>query len=505
VNVDLGINSDLSFTVSVTATASGTGSGTIGAVTLGNFTATLDDGADLYGYPLYLYADGNIGAIKAGDLSLSLGVSADATLYHDVYAYKGDIASFTRGDVNLTAGIDSYIWVSDYLNAYTGGSLGDVTIGNVNLSAAKNATASYSLDLFADKTVGNVTIGNVDVTAGAGADANFQAWISGDMGVGNVKVGDVSVVAVGANADARFSATAYASDADSDIGTVTLGNVSMNVNGQDAYGYFWVDTDSQDETGLLTVGDMSLIVGNAAKKTGASLEVDVTSDDGDVTIGNVTLHGSSVRAAGDATMTYSADFYASANGDLKVGNITVTGGDGTADNFATLSNWLSLNGTTISVGTIDYSGYGAAATIDITGFKNVAGVVGSSKADTITAGKQTATEIRGGAGGDTFVFDTAYNAKTLATIHKILDFSNSQGDKINVGVTPTVTTYGEASFGSFDLFVTGANAADKDVFVGLVSGNGFVAIDHNMDGTVDSIIELVGLNSLGNIDVASFV
>jgi len=79
------------------------------------------------------------------------------------------------------------------------------------------------------------------------------------------------------------------------------------------------------------------------------------------------------------------------------------------------------------------------------------------------------------------------------------------GDKIDLSVVVNVGNYGEASYADFAAFVTGANAADKAVMVGLVGSTGYAAVDYNTDGTVDFMIELTGLNSLGNIDVASFV
>jgi hypothetical protein len=70
---------------------------------------------------------------------------------------------------------------------------------------------------------------------------------------------------------------------------------------------------------------------------------------------------------------------------------------------------------------------------------------------------------------------------------------------VNVG------NYGESTYADFAAFAAGAAAADKAVWVGLVGSTGYAAVDYDTNGTVDYMIELVGLTSTGNIDVASFI
>jgi hypothetical protein len=122
--------------------------------------------------------------------------------------------------------------------------------------------------------------------------------------------------------------------------------------------------------------------------------------------------------------------------------------------------------------------------------------------------------MTGGDGADLFVFDAANTGKTLATMDQVLDFTINTttptlGDQLNVGVTPGISTYAESTDADFSAFNTAANAADKQVFVGLVGGDGgnnlIVAVDSNTDNNVDFMIQLVGVHNLDQINLASFV
>jgi len=479
-NIDLSLNVNSSFDISHSVDVTGFGGGvtTIDGITMGNITADVNDGAYLYGYALSVSNSsdgGSIGDIELGNLSLTIGVSASATLYHDIYAYGvgSSIGNYTRGDVLIDASkLSAYGYVSDYLYV-DDGDMGNVTIGNVSLAAGKSADATYELNMYADN-------------------------------IGDIAVGNVSIAANGNSASASFSLSATATTS---IGATTIGNVTMQVKGTNADGWFYVYESAGVGIGTTTIGDFDLSVGNAAKKTGASVDVFISNTVSDVVIGDIKLVGSTVRAAGDATMTYTADFYAYAGDDLTIGNIAVSGGDGAADNFANLTNWLSASaGGSVTLGDVDYSGYGAKATIDVSSFDGVGAIKGGSKADTITDNKDT-NVITGGAGADTFNFVNTNTGKTLATMDQITDFTLGS-DVIKAGFTvapPGVTEYGEDNYATFSAFNSAANAGNKEVWVGNITGTGLVAaIDWNNDGTVDYMIQLVGLNNLNQIDVTAF-
>ena len=195
-----------------------------------------------------------------------------------------------------------------------------------------------------------------------------------------------------------------------------------------------------------------------------------------------------------------------ANGDLTVGDVTVSGGDGAVDNFATLTGWLSLTaGGDITIGNVDYSGYGAEATIDVSGYRGAAEIAGSAYDDVITDNSGT-NAVTGNDGADRFVFVDSNTGQTETTLDQIMDFNNAGGDKIDLTPVVNVGNYSEGTYADFAAYTTAAAAADKVVFAGEVGGvDGVIlAVDFNNDTNVDFMIQLVGVD-LGGVDVNSFV
>ena len=322
-----------------------------------------------------------------------------------------------------------------------------------------------------------------------------------------VTVGDVSISAVGFDASASFELDVE-NDGAGSLGNITVGDVDMTVNGDSAWGWFSVTASSAASGGDITVGDLTLSVGTLAKKT-ADLNVYIDNDFGDVVVGDINLTGTSVRAVGDVTMDYDANvtlISSAVGGSISIGTISVSGGDGVADNFQALGFLVATPGAggAVSLGGVDYSGYGVAATLDVSGFAGNTSIVGSAFGDTITDNKGV-NAITGGAGADTFTFLDTNVGKTLGAMDSLKDFNDAAGDKIDLTVAVNVGNYGESTYADFAAFAAGAAAADKAVWVGLVGSTGYAAVDYDTNGTVDYMIELVGLTSTGNIDVASFI
>jgi hypothetical protein len=557
VSINVGINATVYFSISdtISVTSVDADDFSMGLFKMGNLSAIVDDGGELY-FDVDVSYEGSstemkeFGSFQFGNVSIQAGADAIASYTFDA-EIEGDVASITRGDVTLVGGKDAYVWFSESFYAYTtDAEIGSYKAGNISLTAGEEATVSYSLEFSAStdnalgsvsignvsvvangkngyaeysisadsshySEMGNFTIGNVTVNAAAeGADAYFYQWVDADDVVDGATMGNVSVTANGKNAYASFSVSVSADT----VGDVTLGNITMAAIGENADAFFSYEVTATEESGTLTVGNIALSVTGTAKKTGTSVDLNLSNsssgDGGDVIVGNITLSSTSVRVSGvDSTMTYDADVYIYGAGDVTVGNITVIGGDvdSEANDWGTLSNWLDLSaGGDVTVGNVDYSGYTGKSSvtneIDLSGFLGAPVIKGSARKDNIYDTEDT-NQIWGGASADKFVFTTDNSGKTLTSMDKIMDFSLSGGDTLDVGTSGTSAEYMEGTFASFSAFVSAINDADKDIYVGNVTGAGglVIAVDHDGDDAVDFMVQLVGVTSLSNIDMGAFV
>src|SRR3546814_5919843 len=79
------------------------------------------------------------------------------------------------------------------------------------------------------------------------------------------------------------------------------------------------------------------------------------------------------------------NFSISATGDVTLGVVSVTGGDqglingASFDDFAANVMGAVSTGGDITIGGVDYSGYGAAATIDVSAYEGAATIIGDRK------------------------------------------------------------------------------------------------------------------------------
>jgi hypothetical protein len=473
---NVGIGASLTYSMDVNATGT---TGTVGAVSVGSVTATVDDGGE---FDLDYHVDGGtLDAVSFAGQTYTLGVKSTVTLNATLDA-TSEIASVTYGAIAVNAAKLTGVF-HGYLNN-TADTLGDVSLASVSLTAGKNADAWLYLN-----------------------NSATSEW-------SDIAVGDVSLTGKGAGASAWFSVTANVGS-NGTAGDMTVGNVTISASG--GANAFAGMSAVLDETaaagatgGTLTVGNISMSVGNAASATGADGFFRAENDLGALKVGNITLTATSARTTADTVMTYDATISLSAATSVTIGNVAVVGSTGGgANDWDVFTNVLTVTaGTTKTIGGVDYSAFTSKATIDVSGFKGAATIVGGTKADVITDNTGVNT-ITGGAGGDKFVFMAGNKGLTATTIDTITDFSLSQGDKITVssGFTTPLdpnTNYAEGTFADFSAFVTGANAGNKEVYVGQIGSDSYVAIDAAGDGTVDFIVKLTGV-TLSTIDVTSFV
>jgi hypothetical protein len=505
---NVALDAQLSYSVDVSATGNGGEAGTVGNVALGATTVTAGVGANYTG-DNYVEANGSTGSsIGTVDLgSLVMNGDDGAYVYQYNYLYSGGtVGAVNFHDQSMTLGVSATGYVYNYV--YGNQSVGDVSFGNETVDASKLNGYGYDYNLISSTagSVGNVTVGNVTALAGKSASATYDLYVQGDKSVGTVAIGNVTSSAVGTSAYAEvyFNVTDSATGT---IGNMSVGNVSMTANGAGAQDWFFAGRSNADAGGTLTVGNVAINIGNATKATGAVATFSVDNALGAVKIGNLALTASGVRSSTDTTIAYDATINITASTTVTMGNISVSGGDGKAENFGNFAANVmgGVSGTSITIGNVNYSGYGAAATIDVQGFKGAAAITGTAKGDTITDNKGT-NALTGGTGADTFTFIHANTGVTLATMDSITDFGNATGDKMALTLLNALdpnTNYGENTFADFATFVTGANAANKEVFVGQIGADSIVAVDYDADGTVDFMVKLVGVG-LAGVDVASF-
>lgn len=496
---------DLSLTVSASA-------GSVGTVTVGNVSLNVGESGSA-DFLFEVDATTKIAGFKMGDVQITAADNASVDSFEiSLTNSEGGIGSITIGNIDVSVGVSANVTSLDlYVNASDTASgeasIGAITIGDITVAVAQSGsfTGEISLDGNSKVDLGALTIGNISLSAAKSANATYDMTLQALDDVGDINIAGVALSAVGAAAYAEFSMTLNAlGGTDGETGKVSLGDVSLTANGAGAQAYFYVTAVSMAENAGFELGDVSI----AVARNNALATLSLFNYEGSVTVGdiNVTI-GTGSGTAGVSVVISADDSDTSGNvADITIGDVTVSGGNGVADNLATFStgSWLDLTAAVgdINIGTVDYSKYGAAATIDLSGFTTATGVVGSAYADTIIDGAGAST-YTGGKGGDEFDFSAGLSGKTEATIDTVTDFDAAGGDLLLLGVVPTAPTYGEATYATFAAFVTGANAANKEVFVGQVGSNSFVAVDAGNDGTVDYIIKLTGVD-LSEINLASF-
>jgi hypothetical protein len=529
VNMYGSANADINFSVS-----NWSENGNAGALTIGNVMMRVENSGSL-SFSVQDYAHGNVGDVKIGNLNLSAGSNATIDYFNlSVSASHGDVSSFAIGNVSIaTEGVQADV-TSTGVYVYAHDDIGNVSIGNVSINMAKSASFEQSWTIEADTgSIGNITEGNISLVAATNAYVSLDQYFSADDQIGNVTVGNITLTAQ-KGADALLYHEVYNND---DIGTVTYGDISLTANGANAYayGFLSVENDDSHDIGAITAGNVSLL----AKGSGAdaSLTLSFTSADtiGPVKVGNITLEmqntktgtatayndlyiydegGTSDLTLGDIKITgntgvtalwattakVAADFYISSDDGISIGNISVVGGNKigavSMDNFADLKALLDLHAgaSGITVGNIDYSGYKAAAIIDASTWKGAAAITAAQK-DTVIYDNKTKNVMTLGAGADQVHITLANSGKLEATCDQIVGFAKGT-DLMYLNLAGTDFAYSAATR-TFDQFITAASNAmasdGVDIFSQKIGANSFIAFDKDANGTLDFVVEVVGV------------
>jgi hypothetical protein len=561
----------------VTAAIDASSTGSIGNVTLGNADMKVDSAQDnaRIQYSVDLAAGTDIGDVKIGDLTMTLGSYATLEEFQvDVSASTGDLASFAVGNITIDMGINAFDTNSDdpsdnnddEWDIYAGNDIGNVKFGDITVNAEKNAALdTWTVDVLADAgAIGNISIGDQTVTAGVEATNDVRLIFTADDGIGNITAGDVSVssvktgdiyvynnynasfdignitygdISVAANGTAAFASFSLGAYANTDsIGVVNVGDIDVTVSGSDAdaHAYFWLDDNEDGVTvGDMTVGDITVNLSNSNTADAisglndnayAGVEIDTN---GNLTVGNITVTAGDVTEDLLDSHTVSSYFEFITASSLNVGNITVIGGqknaNGVMDNLGTLFNYDASGGFmdlaeegdgSITVGNIDYRGYEAEATIDLTAFPSAikgAAFIYAAQDDTTIYDNRSKNVITLGAGTDSVHLnaETATTDKTSASaIDEIINFTSLK-DKLFVESTDT--DYDDFDFvssnaGTYANFLTAAGEAmssyaDTEIYARVLDGSVYVAFDKDSSGTVDFVVKLTGITTLDVSDI----
>ena len=559
----VGTDSLMDISVDATADASTSGNAIIGNISVGSITGVLDIDAD---FEMSVQADASgtgtmtaIGDVTIGDISLDgpVAISADADIDVDVDS-DGSIGSLTVGAVDIDFLDNSQVTydIDAVAGTASDGILGPVSLGDVaivadsidysvNLYGEMTAGVTvgdvmlsgddidwFNLFMYAQEEIGDVVVGNIMLDAGTSISvSNNGVFVSATDDIGSVTIGDVMIDAPNAE---TFNIGVYTGR--DLLGDVALGNVDLTARS----GAFLIraDIDVSGDSGDVTVGDVNLVATDGATAE-FSITVTATGTDGDVTIGDVSLAATvsatanmadvnfAANSQGDLTVgdislsaaytgaadavalagVVSLDVTLVAGGDITVGDISVSGGivntagTGVMDNLGTFTAWFTAVGATI--GDVDYSGYVAAAVIDVSAFDGAENIM-AAEGDTDITVNDTTNNVTLGDGDDEVIYAAdEQSGTTYAEIDKIINFSSGD-DVINLDfITGTSVAIG-ATVADYDAFLTIAQQVmtnEGDDVVTLTDGtNTYVGVDSDNDSTLDFAIELTGVTTVTTAD-----
>lgn len=463
-----------------------------------------------------------VGSITVGNVSAATGINGYLHLYAYNYADGASSADASGlvsiGNVSVQGGTNAQMYVSAY-NYAVCGTAGGIAIGNVSLHETK-INGSAELYVYQSGAVaGSVSIGNVAITdhkVGLYVENLAKTGAAGALTIGNITLH-------GGDFAAYNGILQKASKGNT--GAVTVGNVSLS-DGKGQTLILAITSEAPlKKAGVVSVGNITLAIANTNAGAAAAdkLYVHTTgsiANGGNISVGNVTIGSAGVttKATGAANMAGHVTLDAG-KGNVTVGNITVTGGvtesggaKAVVDNFATLTTWLSLTnggGThTTTIGNVDYSGYAAAATINVSAFAGAASIIGSQGGSTITDNKGTnAIDVSHTTKADTIEFQVTQTAVTdsggaITATQSAMDsiIGIHSGDTIEyVGAVGMTGAGGVVNGGamSWATFLTNAEAAihtsTDAAYTATIGGNTYIAMENA--STVGQIVEVVGVHT----------
>ncbi|MDO8453215.1 MAG: hypothetical protein Q7S59_01435 [Sulfurimonas sp.] len=504
---------------------------------LGKDTMTGGEGRDIF-----VFADGDTGTtIETADIITDFN-SADDIIQAPAGALiiaNGAALDFTTFSAAANAAFAGGATNDDKFIAYNAAGTGSawVAIDHDNDGTLDSVAVLSGVDVESKLTVTTLTIGTDTITGTAVADT-FNATYGNastpktiqaeDVLNGGAGIDTVNIV-TGAEASTpldglwtnktNFEKVVFSSTGDG-AQTIVTGTdflaafaTSADVSVETQAGAINVDMGSYTHASAITTSSIGAGVHTIVTGSGATTVNATTHAAGAQTINgaglttvNATIVGAGVQTIGTTT-----------GGNIVTVNATIQG-DGaqqitstSASNVTIVANAHNGVQTIVTAGGNDSVTTTSASGVNntITTYAGIDTIVAGAGNDTITAGTGKDT-MTGGAGRDIFVFATGDTGTTLTTADIITDFSSE--DIIQAPAGSLIITNGSA-LADFAAFSTAANTAfgggatmdDKYVAYNAAgTGDAWVAIDHDNDGTLDSVAVLSGVNLASKItDVAA--
>ena len=282
-----------------------------GSVTVGNLSATVGDniaGGFTPHAAIDVYNQGTKGGnTTVGNVAVHLGKTATGSVSVTQHAFnnKANGGNVTVGNVSLTLADKAHmsgshdVFISNHATGFTSAlhtgknTLGNLTVGNVTAhmgtGAALTIDVTNSMSGANGGSVGNVSIGNVTVAADVHGVVNLTEFNYNDAtgNVGNMSLGNVGVTL---NDGGKFSMDVSNWASNGNAGNVTVGNVSVGLGVSGVLGA--VDIDNYgNHAGNLTVGNIDIALGEkAAANTSFSISMTGTAGAGILTVGDMHVH-----------------------------------------------------------------------------------------------------------------------------------------------------------------------------------------------------------------------
>jgi fibronectin-binding autotransporter adhesin len=425
-----------------------------------------------------------LGALTVGDINVAMGTNASASVTIQQImtgTNGGDVGLVTVGNIDITSDVNATAHVNITVSNTAGGGLDGVEVGNVTF--ALDDGGAFTFDLEAKDTSGNidhVTVGNVTIGLGVSGDvSNFTVNVVGGS-IGDVTVGDVGVT-LGEHA-AADTIDMHVSASTGDLGSVTIGNLSTVVGQSGHADGQWLHASAAGDIGTITVGDITSTVGKNASQGGNWVDVSGAGDISAVSVGD--LHMSLGQGASISSTALSVAVTAAGDiGSVSIGDATITLAK-TADvvnslmsvnvvaaniDAVTIGNESVTLGATATAGT-DTMLVSATGDIGAVTVGNLAYTVGSGA----TAGAVTRTVKAGGAIDSATFGNVDLHGAVVAAYHMT---GTDIGD-VTFGNISEIAVTTEVVQNSIHMTSTGALGDVKigDVHLDVVSGSALLTV-----------------------------